>query len=99
MEVLILKELFYLNIPIEILNFAIRLICAFASYYLFKRLVFVDQKFLHLRFPIAVGFGPLISSAIFALFIKFNLDINILFLKFMADLITSFMVYYFLSRP
>jgi len=99
LEILLLKELIHLNFTIEILNLTIRLGFAFASYYLLKHFIFPNNEFLHLRFPVAVGLGPLVSSTFFTFLIKFNFDINILFLKFIADLSTSLIVYYFLSRP
>ena len=80
------------------LNITVRSILVIIFAIIIRKLIFNKTKHFYLKFFVLVLLNPLLSSLILKLFTLFLLSIEILLLKFVADLITSLFIFRILKK-
>lgn len=95
-----LFSIFYISWRYDIfwLNITLRSLLVIIFSILIRNLIFTTIRHFYLKFFILVLFNPLLSSTILKLFTLPLLSINVLVLKFFADLITSILIFLILKK-
>lgn len=80
------------------LNITVRSILVIIFSIIIRKLVFDKTKYFYLKFFVLVLLNPLLSSLLLKLFTLLLLSIEVLLLKFVADLITSVFIFCILKK-
>ena len=80
------------------LNLTLRLILVLIFSIVISNLIFATTKYFYVKFSVLVLCNPFLSSVLLKLFLLSLLSINVLILKFVADLITSIFIFYVLKK-
>ena len=86
------------NYDIFWLNMLLRTILVFFFSIVIKNTIFKDSKFFYARFLGLILISPIAASSLLKLMTILNPTTLIIFLKFMSDLISSFIVFYVLRK-
>ena len=80
------------------LNMGIRSVLVFIFSILVKNIIFQKTEYFYIKFSVLVVLNPLLSSLILKLFTVIYPLIAIIVLKFLADLICSFIVFFAMKK-
>ena len=95
-----LFAIFYVSWRYDIfwLNITLRSFLVIIFSIIVRKLIFTTTRHFYLKFFILVLFNPLLSSALLKLFTLSLLSIEVLVLKFVADLVNSILIFLILKK-